>query len=97
MSTNPTSNQPRIIFIEQAGRSGVVAAAQGAKLAHERLKGVAEQSPEYQKALNTYLQSTIRYMSIVTLLQARQHELLTEEVAELRAKVDATLTTRALH
>ena len=47
--------------------------------------------------MNRYLQETIHYMSMVTLAQARQHELLTEEVAELRARLDALQTPRQLH
>jgi len=72
-------------------------AAQVARQAFGHLRELPEDSPGYQKALNRYLQSTIRYMSIVTALQARQHELLTEEVAELRARVDATPELRAVH
>jgi hypothetical protein len=66
-------------------------AAHAAKQAHARLAGLPEQSADYQKVLNAYLQSVIRYMSIVNVVQARQHELLTEEVAELKAKVDSVL------
>jgi|GEM_PF-1853493 len=66
-------------------------AAEIAKQAHARLAGLPEQSADYQKVLNAYLQSVIRYMSMVNVVQARQHELLTEEVAELKEKVDAVL------
>jgi hypothetical protein len=66
-------------------------AAQVAKQAHARLAEVPEQSADYQKMLNEYLQSVIRYMSIVNVVQARQHELLTEEVAELKEKIDSVL------
>ena len=63
------------------------AAAQIARDAHARLAEVPEQAADDQKALNAYLQSVIRYMPIVNVLQAQQHELLTEEVADLKAKV----------
>ncbi|MDP2372548.1 hypothetical protein [Reyranella sp.] len=66
-------------------------AAHAAKRAHALLAAMPEQSADYQRVLNAYLQSVIRYMSIVNVVQARQHELLTEEVAELRAKVDLVL------
>ena len=48
-------------------------------------KTIELEAVDDQKALNAYLQSVIRYMSIVNVLQARQHELLTEEVADLKA------------
>lgn len=73
------------------------AAAQSARDAHARLTEVPEQAADYQKALNAYLQSIIRYMSIVNVFQARQHELLTEEVAELKAKVEAVMPDRVVH
>jgi hypothetical protein len=66
-------------------------AAHAAKRAHALLAAVPAQSADYQRVLNAYLQSVIRYMSIVNVVQARQHELLTEEVAELKAKVDSVL------
>jgi hypothetical protein len=72
-------------------------AAQVARQAFGHLREIPEDSPGYQKALNRYLQSTIRYMSIVTALQARQHELLTEEVAELRAQLAVRRESRRLH
>ena len=67
-------------------------AANAAKQAHALLAGLPEHSADYQRVLNAYLRSVIRYMSIVNVVQARQHELLTEEVAELKEKVDAVLT-----
>jgi hypothetical protein len=36
-----------------------------------------------------YLHTTVKHMSIVSVLRARQHELLTAEVAELRKRLDA--------
>ncbi len=82
---------------EQLTTAELEAAAQAARDAHARLAGVPEQSGDYQKALNAYLQSIIRYMSIVNVFQARQHELLTEEVAELKAKVEAVMPDRVVH
>ncbi len=73
------------------------AAAQAARDAHARLAGMPEQAADYQKALNAYLQSIIRYMSIVNVFQARQHEQLTEEVAELKAMVETVMPDRVLH
>ena len=66
-------------------------AAKAAKQAHARLASLPEHSADYQKVLNAYLQSVIRYMSMVNVVQARQHELLTEEVAELKEKIDSVL------
>ncbi len=66
-------------------------AAYAAKQAHARLSGLPEKAADYQKVLNAYLQSVIHYMSIVTVVQAQQHELLTEDVADLKAKVDTVL------
>ena len=80
---------------EQLDSAELEAAAQMARDAHARLAGVPEQAPDYQKALNAYLQSIIRYMSIVNVFQARQHELLTEEVAALKARVDSVMPARA--
>ena len=82
---------------EQLTGKELEAAAQSARDAHARLAGVPEKAADYQKALNAYLQSIIRYMSIVGVFQARQQELLTEEVAELKAKVEAVMPDRAGH
>lgn len=82
---------------EQLNSTELETAAQMARQAHARLAEVPEQAADYQKALNAYLQSIIRYMSIVGVFQARQHERLTEEVADLKAKVDQVLPGRAEH
>ena len=58
--------------------------------ARDRLKQIgADQLGARQEAMVSYLHATVRHMSIVSVLQARQHELLTEEVAELRRRVRA--------
>ena len=58
--------------------------------ARDRLKLIgAEQLGARQEAMVAYLHATVRHMSIVSVLQARQHERLTEEVADLRRRVRA--------
>jgi hypothetical protein len=82
---------------EQFLQDEMAATVKRATSAHARLRETPLDSPHYQAAMNSYLQETIHYMSIVTLAQARQHELLTEEVAELRARLDALQAPRQLH
>jgi hypothetical protein len=75
----------------------LAATVKRATSAHARLRETPPDSPHYQEAMNIYLQETIHYMSVVTLAQARQHEMLTEEVAELRARLAALQAPRQLH
>ncbi len=63
------------------------AAAIKAADAHKRLARMPPQSEQYQEAMNSYLQATVLYMSIVSVAQARQYEALSAEVTELRAIV----------
>jgi len=75
----------------------MAATVKRATSAHARLSETPLDSPGYQEAMNNYLRETIHYMSVVTLAQVRQHEMLTEEVAELRARLDALQAPRQLH
>lgn len=61
------------------------AAAVRAADAHRHLAETPADSAQYQAAMNAYLQATVLYMSIVSVAQARQYEVLSAEVMELRA------------
>jgi hypothetical protein len=60
--------------------------------ARDCLGRTPETSPDRDKAVLGYLHATVKHMSIVSVLQARQHELLTAEVADLRKRVEARET-----
>jgi hypothetical protein len=63
-------------------------AASRATAAHRTLQATPPTAGNYQQVLNTYLEATILYMSIVCVCQARQHEALTDEVSDLRAEIE---------
>ena len=62
-------------------------AARRAVAARERLEEVPRGDAAYQAAMLDYLQATVLHLAIVSVAQARQHEQLTAEVDELRARL----------
>jgi len=55
--------------------------------ARDRLKTVPSDSPEFQREMVTYLHAVVSHMSIVSVVQARQHQELSEEVDRLDVEV----------
>jgi len=58
-------------------------------VARDRLNAASPEAPEYQSTLIDYLQAMVHHLAALAVAQARQYEDLSEEVAELRARVDA--------
>jgi hypothetical protein len=67
--------------LEKAMRNVVVA--------RDRLNAASPEAPEYQATLIDYLQATVHHLAVLAVAQARQYEDIAEEVAELRARVNA--------
>ena len=67
--------------LEKAMRNVVVA--------RDRLNAASPEAPEYQSTLIDYLQATVHHLAVLAVAQARQYEDIADEVAELRARVDA--------
>jgi hypothetical protein len=63
-------------------------AARRAVAARERLEEVPQGDAAYQAAMLDYLQATVLHLAIVSVAQARQHEQLSAEVDELRARLE---------
>jgi hypothetical protein len=58
-------------------------------VAHGRLKAASPDSPEYQATKIEYLEATVHHLAVLAIAQSRQYEDLSEEVTELRARVNA--------
>ena len=67
--------------LEKAMRNVVVA--------RDRLKAASPDAPEYQSTLIDYLQATVHHLAVLAVAQARQYEDMADEVADLRARVNA--------
>lgn len=63
-------------------------AARRAVAAREHLEEVPVGDAAYQAAKLDYLEATVLHLAIVSVAQARQHELLSAEVDELRARLE---------
>lgn len=68
--------------------SELAGAARRAVEARERLEEVPAGDAAYQAAMLDYLQATVLHLAIVSVAQARQHELLAAEVDELRTLLE---------
>ena len=66
----------------------LASAARRAVAARERLEEVRQGDAAYQSAMLEYLQATVLHLAIVSVAQARQHEMLAAEVDELRARLE---------
>jgi len=55
--------------------------------ARDRLKTVPSDSPAFQREMVSYLHAVVSHMSIVSVVQARQHQDLSEEVDRLEGEV----------
>ena len=62
----------------------VSAAAESAVAARHKVDGLPPGSPEFRDAMLDYLQATVLHLAIVSVIQAREHEELALEIAELR-------------
>jgi hypothetical protein len=58
-------------------------------VARDRVNAGSPEAPEYQSTLIDYLQATVHHLAVLAVAQARQYEDIAEEVAELRARVNA--------
>jgi hypothetical protein len=58
-------------------------------VARDRLKAASPDAPEYQSTLIDYLQATVHHLAVLAVAQARQYEDMADEVADLRARVNA--------
>ena len=67
--------------LEKAMRNVVVA--------RDRLNAASPDAPGYQSTLIDYLQATVHHLAVLAVAQSRQYEDIAEEVAELRARVNA--------
>ena len=67
--------------LEKAMRNVVVA--------RDRLKAASPDSPEYLATKIEYLEATVHHLAMLAIAQSRQYEDLSEEVTELRARVNS--------
>jgi hypothetical protein len=67
--------------LEKAMRNVVVA--------RDRLNAASPDSPEYQATKIEYLEATVHHLAVLAIAQSRQYEDLSEEVTELRARVNS--------
>jgi cation transport regulator ChaC len=58
-------------------------------VARDRLEAASPDSPDYLAARIEYLEATVHHLAVLAIAQSRQYEDLSEEVAELRARVNA--------
>ena len=58
-------------------------------VARDRLKAASPNSPDYQATKMEYLEATVHHLAELAIAQSRQYEELSEEVTELRARVNA--------
>ena len=55
--------------------------------ARDRVKAIPSDSPAFQGEMVSYLHAVVSHMSIVSVVQARQHQDLSEEVDRLEGEV----------
>ncbi len=67
----------------------LAAALRAVVIARDRLMAESPQSADYQAVLADYLKVAVHHLAILAVAQAQQNEVLSAEVAELRAQVDA--------
>jgi hypothetical protein len=58
-------------------------------VARDRLKAASPDAPDYQATKIDYLEATVHHLAVLAIAQSRQYEDLSEEVTELRARVNA--------
>jgi hypothetical protein len=58
-------------------------------VARDRLQAASPDTPDYQAARTEYLEATVHHLAVLAIAQSRQYEDLSEEVTELRARVNA--------
>jgi phage shock protein A len=58
-------------------------------VAHDRLKAASPESADYQAVKLEYLEATVHHLAVLAIAQAQQYEDLSQEVDELRARVNA--------
>jgi hypothetical protein len=58
-------------------------------VARDRLKAASPESADYQAAKLDYLEATVHHLAVLTIAQALQFEDLSEEVDELRARLNS--------
>ena len=56
---------------------------------HSRIEEIAPHSAAYQSAVIAYLQTTVHYLSIMSVVQARRREWLVAEVEDLKEALAA--------
>ena len=67
--------------LEKAMRNVVVA--------RDRLKAASPDSPDYQAARIEYLEATVHHLAVLAIAQSQQYEDLSQEVTELRTRVNS--------
>jgi hypothetical protein len=58
-------------------------------VARDRLKAASPESADYQAAKLDYLEATVHHLAVLAIAQALQFEDLSEEVDELRARLNS--------
>jgi hypothetical protein len=58
-------------------------------VARDRLEAASPNSPDYQEARIEYLEATVHHLAVLAIVQSRQYEDLSEEMTELRARVNS--------
>jgi hypothetical protein len=58
-------------------------------VARDRLEAASPNSPDYQEARIEYLEATVHHLAVLAIAQSRQYEDLSEEMTELRARVNS--------
>ena len=58
-------------------------------VARDRLEAASPNSPHYQEARIEYLEATVHHLAVLAIAQSRQYEDLSEEMTELRARVNS--------
>jgi hypothetical protein len=58
-------------------------------VARDRLNAASPDSPQYQVTKIEYLEATVHHLAVLAIAQSRQYEDLSEEVTELRARVNS--------
>ena len=58
-------------------------------VARDRLNAASPDSPEYQATKIEYLEATVHHLAVLAIAQSRQYEDLSEEVTDLRGRVNS--------
>jgi hypothetical protein len=58
-------------------------------VARDRLQAASPDTPAHQAARIEYLEATVHHLAVLAIAQSRQYEDLSEEVTELRTRVNA--------